>query len=190
MRETYFFQQHEALMKAREVENSKKLDKEQLLEKQHVGKVYNFVSSIKLEIESKVDCEHDGPMKAPLGVLEWLVASPISNSHIGIQNDSHKDLEYEITNVFGNGENGEDEVQNDNNLTTSPKPNSCEVNKNVMVESYDKAKVSMAMLQSPATTLDHNLTSNFEKPSMFHILIQRCIQFTIRQFIYGIVLFI
>lgn len=172
MRETYFFQQHEALMKAREVENSKKLDKEQLLEKQHVGKVYNFVSSIKLEIESKVDCEHDGPMKAPLSVLEWLVASPVSNSHIGIQNDSHKDLEYEITNVFGNGENGEDEVQNDNNLTTSPKPNSCEVNKNVMVESYDKAKVSMAMLQSPATILDHNLTSNFEKPSMFHILIQ------------------
>jgi len=172
MGETYFFQQHEALMKAREVESSKELDKEQLLKKQHVGKVYNFVSFIKLEIESKVDHERDGPMKAPLGVLEWLVASPISNSHIGIQNDSHKDLEYGITDVFANGGSGEDEVQNDNNLTTSPKLDSCEVNKDVMVESYDKAKVSMAMLQSPATTLDHNLTSNFEKPSMFHILIR------------------
>jgi hypothetical protein len=90
-------QQHEALMKVKEVESSKELDKEQLLEKQHVGKVCNFVSSIKLEIESKVDCEHDGPMKAPLSVLEWPVASPISNSHIGIQNDSHKDLEYRTT---------------------------------------------------------------------------------------------
>jgi hypothetical protein len=70
-------QQHEALMKAREVESSKELNKEQLPEKQCVGKVHNFVSSIKLEIESKVDYEHDGPVKATLGVLEWPVAGPI-----------------------------------------------------------------------------------------------------------------
>jgi hypothetical protein len=100
-------------------------------------------------------------MKAPLGVLEQLMASPISDSHIGIQNDSHKDLEIGITDVFGNGENGVDEVQNDNNLTTSPKPNNCEVDKDVMIESYDKAKVSMAMLKSLTATLDHNLTNNF-----------------------------
>jgi len=111
-------------------------------------------------------------MKAPLGVLEQPMASPISNSHIGIQNDSHKDLEFGITDVFGNGENGVDEVQNDNNFTTSLEPNICEIDKDVMIESYDKAKVSMVMLKSLTTTLDHNLSNNFEKLGMFHILIQ------------------
>ncbi len=109
-------------------------------------------------------------MKAPLGVLEWPVGSPISDFHIGIQNYSHKDLEYGIIDVFGNGENGANEVQNDNNLTMSFEPNSCEVNKDVMIESDDKTKVSMAMLQNPTTILEHNLTNNFEKPCMFHIL--------------------
>ncbi len=150
-------QQHEALMKARKGESSKESNKEQLLKKQHVGKVCNFVSSIKLEIKSKADCEHDGPMKAPLGVLEQPMASPISDFHIGIRNDSRKDLEFKIIDVFGNGESGANEVQNDNNLTTSPEPNNCEVNKDVMIESYNRTKVSMAMLKSLATTLNHNL---------------------------------
>jgi hypothetical protein len=163
-------QQHEARMKAREVESSKELDKEQLLEKEHVGKVCSSVSSIEPEIESKVDCEHDGPVKALLGVLEQPVASPISDSHIDIQNDSHKDLESGIANAFGNGENGADQVQNDNNLTTSPEPNSSEADENVMNESYDRAEVSVAVLQSPAATLDQNLAGSSEKSGMFHRL--------------------
>ncbi|CAM6047128.1 unnamed protein product [Sphagnum compactum] len=159
-------QQHEALMKAREVETSKELDKEQLLEKQHVGKVCSSVSSLKSEIGSKVDCEHDGPVNALLGVLERPVASPISDSHIDIQNDSHKDLESGIADAFGNGESGADQVQNDNNLTTSPKPNSCEADEDVMNESYDRAEVSVAVLQSPAATLDQNLAGSSEKPAI------------------------
>jgi hypothetical protein len=163
-------QQHEARMKAREVESSKELDKEQLLEKEHVGKVCSSVSSIEPEIESKVDCEHDGPVKALLGVLEQPVASPISDSHIDIQNDSHKDLESGIASAFGNGESGADQVQNDNNLTTSPEPNSCEADEDVMNESYDRAEVSVALLQSPAATLDQNLAGSSEKPGVFHRL--------------------
>ncbi len=165
-------QQHEVLMKARKVDNSNELNKEHLLKKQHVRKVSNFVSSIKLKFEFKANCEHDGLVKAPLGVLEQPGASPISNFHIGNKNDSHKDLESRIINVFGNGESGANEVQNDNNLTTSPEPNNYEVNKDVMIKSYDRAMVSMVMLNSLATTLDHNLTSNVEKPCMFHILIR------------------
>jgi len=163
-------QQHEALMKAREVETSKELDKEQLLEKQHVGKVCSSVSSIESEIGSKVDCEHDGPVNALLSVLERPVAIPISDSHIDIQNDSNKDQESGIANAFGNGENGADQVQNDNNLTTSPEPNSCEADEDVMNESYDRAEVSVAVLQSPAATLDQNLAGSSEKPGMFHRL--------------------
>ncbi|CAK9862395.1 unnamed protein product [Sphagnum jensenii] len=159
-------QQHEARMKAREVESSKELDKEQLLEKEHVGKVCSSVSSIEPEIESKVDCEHDGPVKALLGVLEQPVASPISDSHIDIQNDSHKDLESGIASAFGNGESGADQVQNDNNLTISPEPNSCEADEDVMNESYDRAEVSVALLQSPAATLDQNLAGSSEKPAI------------------------
>jgi hypothetical protein len=163
-------QQHEALMKAREVESSKELDKEQLLEKQHVGKVCSSVSSIEPEIESKVDCEHDGPVKALLGVLEQPVASPISDSHIDVQNDSHKDLESGIASAFGNGESGADQVQNDNSLTTSPEPNSCEADEDVMNESYDRAEVSVALLQSPAATLDQDLAGCSEKLGVFHRL--------------------
>ncbi|CAM6037237.1 unnamed protein product [Sphagnum compactum] len=159
-------QQHEALMKAREVESSKELDKEQLLEKQHVGKVGSSVSSIEPEIESKVDCEHDGSVKALLGVLEQPVASPISDSHIDIQNDSRKDLESGIASAFGNGESGADQVQNDNNLTTSPEPISCEADEDVMNESYDRAEVSVAVLQSPAATLEQNLAGSSEKPAI------------------------
>ncbi|CAK9200329.1 unnamed protein product [Sphagnum troendelagicum] len=159
-------QQHEARMKAREVESSKELDKEQLLENEHVGKVCSSVSSIEPEIESKVDCEHDGPVKALLGVLEQPVASPISDSHIDIQNDSHKDLESGIASAFGNGESGADQAQNDNNLTTSPEPNSCEADEDVMNESCDRAEVSVALLQSPAATLDQNLAGSSEQPAI------------------------
>jgi hypothetical protein len=83
---------------------------------------------------------------------------------------THKDLESGIIDAFGNGESGAYEVQNDNNLTMSPKPNACAVDKDVMIESYEREKVSMAMLQSPEATLDYNMASNFEKPGMFHIL--------------------
>jgi hypothetical protein len=65
------------------------------------------------------DCECDGPMKTFLGVLEQLVASPISYFHINVQNDSHQDLQYGITNAFNNGESGVNQVQSDNILSCS-----------------------------------------------------------------------
>jgi hypothetical protein len=98
------------------------------------------------------------------------VASPISDSHIDIQNDSHKDLESGIASAFGIGESGADQVQNDNNLTTSSEPNSCEADEDVMNESYDRAEVSVALLQSPAATLDQNPAGSSEKPGVFHRL--------------------
>jgi hypothetical protein len=183
-------QQHEALMKAREVESSKELDKEQLLEKQHVGKVCSSVSSIEPEIETKVDCEHDGPVKALLGVLEQPVASPNSDSHIDIQNDSHKDLESGIASTFGNGESGADQVQNDNNLTTSPEPNSCEADEDVMNEPYDRAEVSVAVLQSPAATIDQNLAGSSEKPGVFQIELTGVFNSQEVSWIYGFVLLV
>jgi hypothetical protein len=39
-----------------------------------------------------------------------------------------------------------------------------------MNESYDRAEVSVAVLQSPTATLDQNLAGSSEKPGMFHRL--------------------
>ncbi len=45
------------------------------------------------------------------------MASPISYFHINVQNDSHQDLQYGITNAFNNGESGVNQVQSDNILS-------------------------------------------------------------------------
>jgi hypothetical protein len=47
------------------------------------------------------------------------VASPISNFHVNIKNDSHHNLKYGITNAFNNGESGVNQVQSDNILSYS-----------------------------------------------------------------------
>ncbi len=67
----------------------------------------------------KKDCECDGPIKTFLCVFEQPMASPISNFHTNVQNDSHQNLEYGITDVFNNGESGVNQVQSDNILSCS-----------------------------------------------------------------------
>jgi hypothetical protein len=47
------------------------------------------------------------------------MASLISDFHINVQNYSHQDLEYGITNAFNNGESGVNQVQSDNILSCS-----------------------------------------------------------------------